>query len=353
MYRILHVYRVPCIVYFIFMSSLENIARTLVADHRGLLAADESGKTIQKRFDGIDFESTIEHRRDYRELLFTTVGIEQYISGVILYDETIRQSTREGFSFSDVLKSKGIIPGIKVDEGTEPCSYSPDEVITVGLDGLSERLVEYRGLGAQFAKWRAVIRIDDGLPTERCILENADALAGYARYCQEAGIVPIVEPEVLSDGNHTMERCYEVTELTLHRVFDALKKARVELGGMLLKPNMIVPGLESGQHASPDKVAEMTIRCLRATVPPDVPGIVFLSGGQSEAEATANLNAMHVRGETFPWTLTFSYGRALQHSALMAWAGRPENATAAQEMFLKRARLNSLACQGMYAPEME
>lgn len=350
-------------------SSLEKIVSSLVENHKGILAADESAGTIEKRFGAIDLESTPEHRRAYREMLFTTPGIEEFISGVILYDETIRQATvptaplaslgappRAGWDskpFPELLQLKGIIPGIKVDEGIQMLSSGSEELLTIGLDGLAKRLTEYYALGARFAKWRAVIKISDSLPSARCIEENAAALAEYARYCQERDIVPIVEPEVLSDGNHSMERCYEVTELTQTRVFEALKKADVALAGMLLKPNMVVPGLNSGEATSPEKVAKATIRCLLASVPAEVPGIAFLSGGQSETEATANLNAMHARGEKFPWTLTFSYGRALQNSALAAWGGKPENIAAAQAVFLKRARLNSLACQGKYSPEME
>lgn len=332
---------------------VEHTIRLLVAGHKGLLAADESTHTIEKRFDAIDFDSTPEHRRAYRELLFTTPGIEEFISGVILYDETIRQTTAAGTPFGDLLQTRGIVPGIKVDEGTQPLSPGSEELLTIGLDGLTARLTVYYALGARFAKWRAVIKIGDSLPSERCIEENAAALAEYARYCQEKNIVPIVEPEVLADGVHSMERCYEATELTLTRVFEALQKANVALSGMLLKPNMIVPGLASGKEVSSEKIAEATIRCLRRAVPTEVPGIVFLSGGQSEQQATANLNAMHTRGETFPWILTFSYGRALQHSVLEAWGGKPENVAAAQEIFLKRTRLNSLACQGTYTPDME
>ncbi len=330
---------------------LEKTARALVAGNKGILAADESTGTIKKRFDKIGVESTEENRRAYRELLFTTPGIGQYISGVILYDETIRQVTQSGVSFSRVLSDAGIIPGIKVDAGAKPMESSPNELYTTGLEGLPERLVEYRTLGAGFAKWRSVITIGDGLPAVDCLETNAKGLAEYARMCQDADIVPIVEPEVLMDGGHTMERCFEVTVETHRILFQALRDAGIFLSGMLLKPNMIVPGEKSGQPASSGQIAEMTVKALRQYVPAEVPGIVFLSGGQSEEDATVNLNAMNAMYKDVPWRLSFSYGRALQASALKAWAGKPENVPVAQAAFLKRARLNSLACAGNYQGE--
>lgn len=332
---------------------IQEIAQQLVAPGKGILAADESTGTIQKRFDSIGVASTEETRRAYRELLFTTVGIENYISGVILYDETIRQSTKDGVLFSKFLLNKGILPGIKVDTGAKPLAGADGETLTEGLDGLLERLKEYKDMGAAFAKWRAVIAISDVLPSERAIRMNAEALAGYAALCQEAGIVPIVEPEVLMEGTHTIERCFEVTKMTLVRVFDELKKQQVQLDGILLKPNMVIAGDKSPVEASPETVAEMTVKCFLETVPVDVPGIVFLSGGQSEAEACVHLQAMNAMDMVFPWELSFSYGRALQSSALKAWGGKPENVPAAQAAFLRRAKLVSAARSGTYSGEME
>ncbi len=333
-------------------SELAKIAQTLVAEGKGILAADESTGTIEKRFQSIDVESTEETRRAYRELLFTTEGAAEYISGVILYDETIRQSASDGTPFSELLERQGIVPGIKVDKGAKPLAKAPGETVTEGLDGLRDRLNEYHELGARFTKWRAVIDIGDGLPTPYSTHVNAHALGRYAALSQEAQLVPIVEPEVLMDGDHTIERYYEVTEATLHAVFDELHHQSVELEGMLLKPNMVLSGKEASQQADVQEVAEQTIRCLKATVPAAVPGIVFLSGGQSDALATAHLNAINAMGE-HPWELSFSYGRALQAPPLNAWRGKEENVVAAQEAYLHRARLNGAARSGSYSEEME
>ena len=333
-------------------SELAKIAQAIVADGKGILAADESTGTIEKRLKSIDVESTEEMRRAYRDLLFTTEGAAEYISGVILYDETIRQSALDGTPFPKLLENQGIVPGIKVDKGAKPLAKAPGETVTEGLDGLRERLNEYRELGARFTKWRAVIDIGDGLPTPYAIHVNAHALGRYAVLSQEAGLVPIVEPEVLMDGDHTIERCYEVTEATLHAVFHELHLQRVELDGMLLKPNMVLSGKDASEQAGVQEVAEQTIRCLKATVPAAVPGIVLLSGGQSDELATAHLNAMNATGE-HPWELSFSYGRALQAPALKAWGGKEENVAAAQEAYFHRARLNGAARSGSYSEEME
>jgi fructose-bisphosphate aldolase, class I len=334
------------------LHELELTARSLVAPGKGILAADESTGTIKKRFDKIGIESTEETRRAYRELLFTTPGIGDHISGVILYDETIRQSTAEGKPFAAVLSDAGVIPGIKVDLGAKPLALSPDETVTEGLDGLRERIAEYRSLGARFAKWRAVISIGADIPSAACIEANAHALARYAALCQEGDLVPIVEPEVLMDGDHTIERCSHATLWTLNAVYDQLYAQRVVLEATLLKPNMVVSGKDCSSQAGVDEVAEWTIRALRAAVPAAVPGIVFLSGGQSEEEATAHLNAMNALGEQ-PWQLSFSYGRALQASALDAWQGDPAKVAAGQRAFAHRAKLNGAARDGAYTPEME
>jgi fructose-bisphosphate aldolase class I len=331
---------------------LSATAHELVAEGKGILAADESSGTIKKRFDSIEVESTEDNRRTYRQMLFTAPGASDYVSGVILFDETIRQSTDDGTPFPECLVAEGMIPGIKVDTGAKPLAGSPEEKVTEGLDGLRERLVEYRELGARFAKWRAVIAIGDGIPTPYCLHVNAHALARYAALCQEQGLTPIVEPEVLMDGDHTIERCYDVTTATLHAVYHELFLQNVVLEGTLLKPNMVLSGKDAPEQASVEEVAEMTVRCLRETVPPAVPGIVFLSGGQSDELATAHLNAMNALGEQ-PWELSFSYGRALQAPALKAWGGREENLEAAQQAFLHRARLNGAARSGSYSPEME
>jgi len=334
------------------INELNEIARAIVADGKGILAADESSGTIKKRFDSIDVESTEETRRAYRELLFTTEGVEEYISGVILYDETIRQKTADGTPFPNLLASKGIIPGIKVDIGAKPLAHAPGETVTEGLDGLRERLAEYHELGARFAKWRAVISIGEGIPSEYCVWVNAHALARYAALVQEARLVPIVEPEVLMDGDHTIERSFEVTARTLHAVFTELRDQRVHPEGILLKPNMVLPGYDSPEQVSDDEIAHETVRCFRRHVPAAVPGIVFLSGGQSEEEATRRLNAMNAIGP-HPWKLSFSYGRALQAAALKAWQGKDENVEAAQRAYYHRAKMNSAAQTGLYAPEME
>ena len=333
-------------------NELEQIAQALVAEGKGILAADESDGTIKKRFDSIDVESTEDNRRAYRELLFTTPGVEEFISGVILFDETIRQSASDGTPFPRLLESHGIIPGIKVDKGAKPLANAEGETVTEGLDGLRERLNEYRELGAKFTKWRATYSIAEGIPSEYCIWVNAHALARYAALSQEAGLVPIVEPEVLMDGGHTIERSFHVTSHVQHAVFTELRDQRVAPEGMLLKPNMVLPGYDSGSEASPDEVAEWTLKCLRRHVPSAVPGIVFLSGGQSDEDATANLNAMNAHGP-HPWQLSFSYGRALQAPALKAWQGQAENVEAAQQAFYRRAKFNGAARSGSYAPEME
>jgi fructose-bisphosphate aldolase, class I len=334
------------------MSDLHETAKALVAEGKGILAADESSGTIKKRFDSIDVESTEENRRFYRDLLFTTDGAEEFISGVILYDETIRQSSVDGTPFPKLLDSKGIIPGIKVDMGAKPLAGSPDETVTEGLDGLRERLDEYRQLGARFTKWRAVISIGDGRPSEYAIWTNAHALARYAALSQEAGLVPIVEPEVLMDGVHSIDESYRVTERTLRAVFTELFDQRVEREGALLKTNMVVSGYDSSDQADVETVAEYTIRCLKNTCPAAVPGVVFLSGGMSDEDATARLNAMNQRGP-HPWELSFSYGRALQAPALKAWGGDPANAEAAQQAYYRRAKFNGAARTGAYAPEWE
>ena len=331
---------------------LQQTAKTLVAPGKGVLAADESTGTIKKRFDSIGAESTEESRRVYRDLLFTTEGVEEFISGVILYDETIRQSSADGTPFPKLLESRGIIPGIKVDNGAKDLANAPGEKITEGLDGLRERLAEYRELGARFTKWRAVITIGEEIPSEYCIWANAHALARFAGLSQEAGLVPIVEPEVLMDGDHTIEISFDVTARTLHAVFTELRDQRVHFDQILLKPNMVLSGYECPEQAGMDKVAEQTLDCFLRHVPAAVPGIVFLSGGQSDEDATAHLNAMNARGP-HPWELSFSYGRALQAPALKAWGGSAENVEAAQQAFAVRAKLNGLARSGSYSPEME
>ena len=334
-------------------TELMHTAKAMVAKGKGILAADESTSTITKRFTGIRLESTEEHRRTYRELLFTAPAASESVSGVILYDETIRQKTKDGTPFPQYLMKQGMIPGIKVDTGAKPLAGFPGETITEGLDGLRERLVEYRKLGALFAKWRGVIDIADGIPSWYAIKANAAALARYAALCQENGIVPIVEPEVLMDGDHSIERCDEVTNLVLATVFRELFEARVLLEGMVLKPNMVISGKKAAHRAGPEVVAEATLRTLRRHVPPAVPGIAFLSGGQSSEEATLHLALMNRIGAPLPWALTFSYGRALQDTALKAWGGSAGNFVAAQKEFSKRAKLNGLAAAGRYTAEME
>lgn len=332
--------------------SLAAIAQAMVAPGKGILAADESSGTIKKRFDSIKLESTADSRRAYRDMLFTTPGVGEYISGVILFDETLRQSTLSGTPVPEYLAQQGMIPGIKVDAGAKALAGFPGETVTEGLDGLRERLKEYAGLGARFAKWRAVISIDGTLPSDFCLLANAHALARYAALCQEAGLVPIVEPEVLMDGDHTIARCAEVTSAALDHTFKQLQAHRVDLAGIVLKPNMVVSGQSCKQQASVREVAEATIKSLKAMVPASVPGIAFLSGGQSPEDATAHLAAMNTMGP-LPWQLTFSYGRALQAPSLKAWGGKPAGVKAGQAALLKRARLNGLAHAGKYQPDME
>lgn len=333
-------------------SELARIASAMVVKNKGILAADESSGTIKKRFDTIKLESTEEHRRTYREMLFTTPSMAEYISGVILFDETIRQKTKDGVPFPEYLTKLGVIPGIKVDTGAKPLAGFPGETITEGLDGLRERLIEYRNLGARFAKWRAVIDIADGIPTRFAIQANAHALARYAALCQEQDIVPIVEPEVLMDGAHSIERCEEVTDAVLSEVFYQLELHRIYLEGMVLKPNMVISGKKAANRAGPEQVAEATVRCLKRHVPAAVPGIAFLSGGQSPAEATLHLSLMNQMGP-LPWNLTFSYGRALQDTALKTWGGSAANFAAGQKEFAKRAKLNGLATTGRYTADME
>jgi fructose-bisphosphate aldolase class I len=333
-------------------SNLSAIAASMVAPGKGILAADESSGTIKKRFDSIKVESTEDNRRGYRDLLFTTTGAEEFVSGVILYDETLRQKSVDGQPFPELLAARGIHPGIKVDQGAKDLANFPGEKITEGLGGLRERLAEYVELGARFTKWRAVITIGKDLPSAFCVDANAHALARYAALSQEAGLVPIVEPEVLMDGDHTIERCEEVTEWTLKRVYMALHQHRVSLEGSLLKPNMVLSGKGNSVQASVEQVAEATVRCLKRTVPAAVPGIVFLSGGQSDEDATAHLSAMNALGQ-HPWQLSFSYGRALQAPALKAWRGQEANRDAAQKAYYHRARLNGAARFGKYSTAME
>lgn len=334
------------------LNELKKTAQAMVAGGKGILAADESSPTIKKRFDAIKTESTEESRRRYREMLFTTDDVEKYIGGVILYDETIRQSTKDGVPFPKYLADLGIIPGIKVDKGAKDLAGFPGEKITEGLDGLRERLKEYYEMGARFSKWRAVINIGDSIPSAFCLKANAHALARYAALCQEANIVPIVEPEVIMDGAHSIGRCEEVTAAALDALFAELAAHKVALEGIILKPNMVISGTEAPNRAGPAEVAEATLRCLKAHVPSEVPGIAFLSGGQSAEEATEHLSLMNQAGN-LPWELSFSYGRALQAPALEAWRGKEGNFKAGQQALIKRARLNSLAHQGKYDADME
>ncbi len=334
------------------MNELEQTARALVAPGKGILAADESDGTIKKRFDSIGIESTEDTRRAYRDMLLTTEGAADHISGVILYDETIRQSALDGTPFPKLLEAQGVIPGIKVDKGAKDLANASGEKITEGLDGLRERLAEYVQLGARFAKWRAVITIGDGIPSEYCLWTNAHALARYAALSQEAGLVPIVEPEVLMDGDHSIETSFDVTSRTLHAVFTELRDQRVHFEQMLLKPNMVLSGYDASGRAGVQEVTEQTLRCFRRHVPAAVPGIVFLSGGQTDEDATAHLNAMNAMGP-HPWELSFSYGRALQAPALKAWAGEAANVASGQAAYLHRAKMNGLARSGSYSPEME
>ncbi len=341
------------------LSELNKVAKAMVAPGKGILAADESTGTIKKRFDALGVESTADTRRDYRELLFrSTDAMSKYISGVILYDETIRQNAKDGTPLVKLIEKAGTLPGIKVDKGTKPLPNCPGEVVTEGLDGLRERLIEYRTLGAKFAKWRAVIDIGQGnaqlheMPSYTAVAANAHALARYAALCQDEGIVPIVEPEVLMDGDHDIDRCVEVTTWVLKETFQQLFYNRVALEGMVLKPNMAVPGKKSGKRASVEEVADKTLRVLKECVPAAVPGIAFLSGGQSDEEATAHLDAMNKMGP-LPWRVTFSYGRALQHAPQTAWSGKSENTAAAQRAFAHRAMMNSLATAGQWKADLE
>ena len=333
-------------------AKLESVAHALVQKGKGILAADESSGTIKKRFDSIHLKPTEQNRLFYRRMLFTTPGMEAFISGVILFDETIRQIGPDGVLLGEILAGKGVLPGIKVDKGAKDMAGFPGEKITEGLDGLRERLAEYRDLGARFAKWRSVITIGEGIPTRSCIDANARGLARYAALCQEAGLVPIVEPEVLMDGAHTIDRCEEVSADTLSSVFFELHRHRVHLEGILLKPNMVISGKQCPLQAGAAEVAEATLRCFRRSVPAAVPGIVFLSGGQTPHQATENLQAMNALGAS-PWQLSFSYGRALQESTLKAWSGRPENSERAQATFFHRSKCTGAARDGQYEPLME
>ena len=328
------------------MTNLKEIANKMTGSGKGILAADESTPTCKKRFDSIGVESTFENRNEYRDLLLTAPGMEEYIGGVIMFDETLRQSTTcdNKTPFADLLVSKGVVPGIKVDKGAKELAGFSGEKVTEGLDGLRDRLKEYYEMGARFAKWRAVITIGDGIPSLACYEANAHALARYAALCQESGLVPIVEPEVLMDGTHTIEKCYEVTDMALKITFEELNKQNVSLEGMVLKPNMVISAIDCSEQASVEKVAELTLKCLKSNVPDQVTGIAFLSGGQSSDDATAHLNAMNAMDDKLPWNLTFSYGRALQQDALNSWQG--QNREAGQSSFLERAKNNSLASTG-------
>lgn len=334
------------------IAELNKIAKQMVAPGKGILAADESINTVKKRFSSIGLDNTEDNRRAFREMLFCAPGEGQYISGVILFDETIRQKTSGGESFVSVLQKEGILPGIKVDEGLYPMSGSPNEQLTKGLEGLSERMAEYASLGAKFAKWRAIITISDTTPTPQNILQNAQDLAQYVLECQKAGLVPMVELEVLYDGNHTIEQCEEVSEMALKILFDELRKVGAVFGGTILKTNMVLPGKDSGKKAQPTEVAAATLRVFKKVLPENLAGVAFLSGGQSEIQATENLNAMHRQGD-LPWPLTFSFARALQDGATRVWQGKKENLQAAQKVFLHRAKMNSLASAGKYNSEME
>src|SRR6478672_6709784 len=335
------------------LNELNRVAEAMVAPGRGILAADETAGTIKKRFDAIGVENTEDNRRAYREMMFrTSEAMSKNISGVILYDETLRQKAKDGTPLVKLIEQAGALPGIKVDKGTKPLPFCPGELITEGLDGLRERLVEYRNLGAKFAKWRAVIDIGAGIPSYTAIKANAHALARYAGLCQEEQIVPIVEPEVLMDGDHDIDRCYSVTEWVLKATFEELYYSRIALEGMVLKPNMVVPGKKSAKKASVEEVAEKTVRLLKACVPGAVPGIAFLSGGQSDEDATAHLDTMNKMGP-LPWQLTFSYGRALQHAPQTTWAGKGENVAAAQRAFSHRAAMNGLAATGQWKRDLE
>jgi fructose-bisphosphate aldolase, class I len=335
------------------LQELEKTARQLVAPGKGILAADESFGTIGKRFEAVGIETSEESRRAYREMLFTTPEIGEYLSGVILFDETLRQEASDGRRLSQVLEDQGIIPGIKVDKSTVNMPLSPNEKFTQGLDGLHDRLAEYRELGARFTKWRAVITIGDGIPTRSCVEANAEALVMYAAFAQDHDLVPIIEPEVLIDGDHSIDRCYEVSEWTLHETFDEVRDHGVELSGLLLKPNMVISGKNASEQAGVEQVARYTVECLLRTVPPAVPGVVFLSGGQTDLQATQHLNAMNRLYEGLPWELSFSYARALQGQPMEIWGGSTDKVEAAQRAFRHRAKMNSAARDGRYSDEME
>ena len=334
------------------LNTLEEIAKYIVSDGKGILAADESNPTCGKRFDSIGVESTESNRRDYREMLFRSSGMKDNIGGVILFDETIRQNAQDGTPLVDLIKNQGALPGIKVDKGLAPLESSPEETLTQGLDGLDERCKEYLILGAKFTKWRAVIKISDDIPTDGCIQANMEALAKYAKIVQDNNMVPMVEPEVLMDGNHSIEKCYEVTSKSLKMLFKCLKDEGVNIGGTILKPNMVTSGSIAESQASIQKVAEMTVQCLKENVPSDLPGITFLSGGQSDVNATAHLDAMNKIGG-FSWKLSFSYGRALQQPSLKAWLGKEENIPKAQEALSHRALMNKLAANGAWNLDLE
>ena len=334
------------------LNTLEEIAKYIVSDGKGILAADESNPTCGKRFDSIGVESTESNRRDYREMLFRSSGMKDNIGGVILFDETIRQNAQDGTPLVDLIKNQGALPGIKVDKGLAPLDSSPEETLTQGLDGLDERCKEYLTLGAKFTKWRAVIKISDDIPTDGCIQANMEALAKYAKIVQDNNMVPMVEPEVLMDGNHSIEKCYEVTSKSLKMLFKSLKDEGVNIGGTILKPNMVTSGSIAESQASIQKVAEMTVQCLKENVPSDLPGITFLSGGQSDVNATAHLDAMNKIGG-FSWKLSFSYGRALQQPSLKAWLGKEENIPKAQEALSHRALMNKLAANGAWNLDLE
>ena len=335
------------------VQELEKTARELVAPGKGILAADESFGTIRKRFEAVGIESSEESRRQYREMLFTTEGIGEFLSGVILFDETIRQEASDGRPLAQVLRDNGVIPGIKVDKSTVSLPLSPNEKFTQGLDGLADRLAEYKELGARFTKWRAVITIGEGIPTKSCIDANAEALALYAAFAQEHDLVPIVEPEVLIDGDHSIEECYYASEWMLHATFDELYDHGVEFSGMLLKPNMVISGKDAPEQAGVEEVAQATVECLLRTVPAAVPGIVFLSGGQTDLQATQHLNAMNSMYEGLPWELSFSYARALQGQPMEIWGGDVDKVEAAQRAFYHRAKMNSAARSGSYSKDME
>lgn len=334
------------------LNTLEEIAKYIVSDGKGILAADESNPTCGKRFDSIGVESTESNRRDYREMLFRSSGMKDNIGGVILFDETMRQNAQDGTPLVDLIKNQGALPGIKVDKGLAPLESSPEETLTQGLDGLDERCKEYLTLGAKFTKWRAVIKISDDIPTDGCIQANMEALAKYAKIVQDNNMVPMVEPEVLMDGNHSIEKCYEVTSKSLKMLFKCLKDEGVNIGGTILKPNMVTSGSIAESQASIQKVAGMTVQCLKENVPSDLPGITFLSGGQSDVNATAHLDAMNKIGG-FSWKLSFSYGRALQAAALKAWEGKSENEFISQDELSHRAEMNKLASLGQWEQELE